>query len=780
MPEFENPKVQQSLRCLLVYTTVFICMDYLDDSDVSGGGDYNEEENTIKDDSLRRTMYHLRKAIEKVRSFSSLVPLIEYLDKELSLKNSTEGRSSTINRLVHKVYDRAGKGKADYPRGWGSLTLSQRGALKEELQALSVKQKDMGLVLDAVLLPFEKRLHSMQEEAAAMGEGDSDEDATAMRTTHTEMWHQPAAIEMNTDGVEDCELLEDDADSDALLSEADAVSTNLALFDTINSDDIFAVANVPLETQTAPVTSNNHAEPRRTGRDRKRSLTAREAEETTAGTPVGRAAQPLPQLCTGPTASAAAAPRFGPTVNGARSAAEPSVEHPLTQQSTGPTASGPAASRSGPAVTGATSTVGQAVAPPFSQRSTGPTASAYAVSRSAQAVNRSAPARVYTMPSQSSSQPNAASSSSSAMPPARAQPTGGGRLVDRVALLALALNDGKTLEMIGQLCAPLSPEVQRTVMDNRAKQQREKGWEAVAQRINGLAPTFRNPYEQVLLDTQDGAVLADIRPQDGRFVAGKTTSVGRQLKELFVQMNNKYTHLKQNLSRSGRNSDGEAIVEEAFTFCGAEGRAKDVCLFFYWLSVRGLNQQLFLSVLDSSEEAGAGVPMQGGSGARGVTAGGAAAEGGAEAGQLQPAQPLSAYAKRVGREKAKKLKAQQEYRAETVSVLQEIAAKTAHGTTAGSDKENQGRVAAAEAAAQDLLREKTATEKFNRITSLLSQKHILDVLPEQERTSALQKAARQALAYCLGGRGDAPAEDLTEGGLGGDEGDDTGDDGDEH
>jgi hypothetical protein len=163
-----------------------------------------------------------------------------------------------------------------------------------------------------------------------------------------------------------------------------------------------------------------------------------------------------------------------------------------------------------------------------------------------------------------------------------------------------------------------------------------------------------------------------------------------------------------------------------------------------------------------------------------VTAGGAAAEGGAEAGQLQPAQPLSAYAKRVGREKAKKLKAQQEYRAETVSVLQEIAAKTAHGTTAGSDKENQGRVAAAEAAAQDLLREKTATEKFNRITSLLSQKHILDVLPEQERTSALQKAARQALAYCLGGRGDAPAEDLTEGGLGGDEGDDTGDDGDEH
>ena len=104
-------------------------------------------------------------------------------------------------------------------------------------------------------------------------------------------------------------------------------------------------------------------------------------------------------------------------------------------------------------------------------------------------------------------------------------------------------------------------------------------------------------------DKSYGKVLADFRPEQGKFVASESTTSGQQLRALSTRMRGQYNILKEKLSVSGFNHSNEELIFAAYERCGAYLRAKDAALFYYWYLLHDKDVKFINATLEIDEQA---------------------------------------------------------------------------------------------------------------------------------------------------------------------------------
>jgi hypothetical protein len=310
-----------------------------------------------------------------------------------------------------------------------------------------------------------------------------------------------------------------------------------------------------------------------------------------------------------------------------------------------------------------------------------------------------------------------------------------GTVVNRTALLACALADPQLTLHWNNLFAPVAPELRPGMLDVGAPQVSEARWEVMARMIMDKARDYVNEHDDLNLPLY-GRVLKAVRPQDGSFVATAALSRAAQLQQLTTRMRSRLSTLEENLSCSGKNNTDDE--QEAFVYCGAENRPKDIGLFFFWLCLRHRDHNFMRATLLEDEEAG--------SAARAVDAG---------RGNGRPSASTNSggntqYKMRKDREIAKQNADNLRHKQETLELCSSMSFSPSGGSSAmvidDSVKAKNFAAANEKDRLAALYEEKAKTEQLERIKTALTNPEISALLGEEGR----DKARTKLLALLIG------------------------------
>lgn len=181
----------------------------------------------------------------------------------------------------------------------------------------------------------------------------------------------------------------------------------------------------------------------------------------------------------------------------------------------------------------------------------------------------------------------------------------GGRLCDRIALLACAIADPNLLTYWVDISSPVPKKLRPAVMDQDRGIVHEIAakWSNLAEVIMKSRDLYSNLFSGLAIDGIEGFVLEDINPAAGQFVTTPALSMGEQLKALHTKVRSEYNILLSKISKSGDHAAGGDLILAAYQRTGVENRPKDTSLFYYYMTLKDADLNFMVASLFSDESA---------------------------------------------------------------------------------------------------------------------------------------------------------------------------------
>lgn len=325
--------------------------------------------------------------------------------------------------------------------------------------------------------------------------------------------------------------------------------------------------------------------------------------------------------------------------------------------------------------------------------------------------------------------------------------TGGGRVVDRVALLAHALADPHLTPMWQRLYNPVPDEERPAMLDYGMNLAQEERWDKFAEEIMTRREQYCNIRSEVVFGKY-GRLLRDVAPENGVFRSTRALTAGKQLKAFATHMRSQYSILNDKLDRSGLNNANNTV--EAYERTGLVNRPKDVGLFYFWLVLFDKDIDFFVATLFPDEEAKSDGEEESACSAIVEQAGSAQDPGegsSSSTGDSARAAPQSAYAKRKDAFEKKQEAARKKEKRESMEMLAEV--MTGSGT--GSEMQpldlqlKESQVNKNNAAVKEkeevtkLYASKVVTEEVDRIAKVVNNPALFNLLKEDEKSALKHK-----------------------------------------